>query len=242
MQSLQNRLMIAGGLIVLGSIGTVMNHGFSTGALRAADGGPTVTIGGPLPVPTMAAQSGVWNVGITGTPNVAVANSPTVVVDDAREPVQRTTFVTVPPNAGTEPGPVAAHGTNTIFLVPAGKRLVIEYASAQCNGTYGPGVPGQGTGIYPDAVTVYLTTQVGNTFVNHFLPFARSNTFFNGARELGANFVSVGNVVRLYADPGTNVLASVQRYKAGEGVGDLICDVGISGHLVSVTPGIVPLN
>jgi hypothetical protein len=148
MQSLQNRLTIVGGLIVLGSIGTVMNHGFSTGALRAADGGPTVTIGGPLPLPTMAAQGGVWNVGITGTPNVAVANSPTVVVDDAREPVQRTTFVTV--HAGTEPGTVPAPGTNPIFLVPAGKRLVIEYASAECNGTYGPGVPG-GAGIYPDA-------------------------------------------------------------------------------------------
>jgi hypothetical protein len=234
MQSLQNRLMIAGGLIVLGSIGTMMNHGFSTGALRAADAGPTVTIGGPLPVPTMAAQSGVWNVGITGTPNVAVANSPTVVVNDAQEPVQRTTFVTVPPNA-------PSIGSNTIFSVDPGKRLVIEYASAQCNGALGVGIPGQpGQGLYPDAVTVYLTTQVGNAFVNHFLPFARSNTFFNGAVELGANFLSVGNVVRLYADPGTNVLASVQRYKAGEGVGNLICDVGISGHLVSVPTGIVP--
>src|SRR5690242_12007753 len=50
----------------------------STGALRAADGGPAVTIGGPLPLPTTAAQSGAWNVGISGTPTVGISGTPSV--------------------------------------------------------------------------------------------------------------------------------------------------------------------
>ena len=51
MPSLKNSLMIGTGFMVLVSVGTFMNHGRSAGAVRAADGGPTVTIGAPLPVP-----------------------------------------------------------------------------------------------------------------------------------------------------------------------------------------------
>jgi len=72
----KNRIIaVGGGLIALGTIGMVMNHGASPVALRAA-GGPTVTIENPLPLPVTGGVS------ITGTPNVNVANTPNVNVNN----------------------------------------------------------------------------------------------------------------------------------------------------------------
>jgi len=85
MQNLRNQLIAGGTTLILAAIGTMMN---SHPALGQAPGGPTVTINpGQLPLPvkgattvsgTVAAtQSGTWNVGLTGTPNVNVANPAT---------------------------------------------------------------------------------------------------------------------------------------------------------------------
>lgn len=84
MSRLGNKIMALGVLGGLALAGFLMN----SKPAAAGDGGPTVTIGGPLPVPvtgtatvsgTIAAtQSGAWSVGISGTPNVNIASLPAV--------------------------------------------------------------------------------------------------------------------------------------------------------------------
>jgi len=122
MQIVSKSVILGGGFMVLASIGAFMNHGFQVSA-RAADGGPTVTVGGPLPLPVSAAQNGAWNVGITGTPRVTVGNTVVVknVDEKGRIPYQE--------------GRAIPCSTSLCFLyfnpVPAGKRLVIENVSGQ---------------------------------------------------------------------------------------------------------------
>ncbi len=81
--------------------------------------------------PTVQAQqNGVWNVGVTGTPTVHVANStlgPILVRDVDRptaQPFEQEIDVTLPNGQG---------GENAFLSVPLGKLLVIEQVSA--NGT-----------------------------------------------------------------------------------------------------------
>jgi hypothetical protein len=85
--------------------------------------------------------------------------------------------------------------------VPAGKRLVIEYVSARIED--------------PSSREISITTTGGGTRVSHWIPLTEP-------------FVTISNAaqdVRLYADPGTQVLACV------DGLGQ----VALSGHLVTVT-------
>ena len=125
----KNHLIAAAVLSVLATIGTIMNSRQAS----AQDGGPKVTIDSPIPLPVTgtvgisgpvninaasalpvtgsttvsgavaATQSGTWNVGITGTPNVNVTNPATApalflnVNDPGRIPhqSQRTCFTQV---------------------------------------------------------------------------------------------------------------------------------------------------
>jgi hypothetical protein len=68
--------ILAGGILAaLYIAGATMDS--RTTAARA-EGGPTVTIGAPLPLPISAQQRGAWNVGIAGTPNVNIAGLPAI--------------------------------------------------------------------------------------------------------------------------------------------------------------------
>lgn len=118
-------MIIGGVLLVLGSIQTLMDHGSKVGTLRA-DGGPTVTIAAPLPLPTTAAQNGAWNVGITGSPTVTVGNTVSTLDAErlARIPFQ--SFVTI---ACTDPGTCSSQYVSSSSGVPAGHRLVIQHVS-----------------------------------------------------------------------------------------------------------------
>jgi hypothetical protein len=113
-----------------------MNRSSNIGALRAADGGPSVTIGGPLPLPTTAAQNGVWNVGVTGTPSVSVSNHVAVrnIDEKGRNPYMQGAFQTC--SQGN------AFCDMTFPAVPAGKRLVIERVSANIGLNPGSGING----------------------------------------------------------------------------------------------------
>jgi hypothetical protein len=91
---------------------------------------PVEVVNTPLPVtgnlnaavvgPVAAQQSGPWNVGITGTPNVNVANT-VRTVNDPPQPVEASVDVTIPGGEFT--------GTAPAFTVPAGKRFVFEDVS-----------------------------------------------------------------------------------------------------------------
>jgi len=55
-QNLKNRLIIAGTLVALATIGTYMNRGSNGSSLQAA-GGPSVTIESPIPLPVKSADN-----------------------------------------------------------------------------------------------------------------------------------------------------------------------------------------
>jgi hypothetical protein len=93
------------------------------------------------------------------------------------------------------------------FTVPAHKRLVIEFVSAEVNE-----YP-SGSGAY-----TYLETTAGGQDVTYYL----ANTYESSARKT--------QVVRIYADPGTTVTVGANSY-GGNGVGT---DTEISGYYVNV--------
>jgi hypothetical protein len=155
MKTFKNRLFATAIIAGLAVIGSVMNSRQST--IQGA-AGPTVTIDQtqlPLPVQgflgvsgnVAATQSGAWNVGIAGTPNVNVASLPAVQLsgtptvnvatpsgaplmvvnlsDRGRTPYQATTNM-----------PCGNGGCNGSFpAVPSGHRLVVEHLSASFLGT-----------------------------------------------------------------------------------------------------------
>ena len=76
-----------------------------------------------------------------------------------------------------------------IYTVPAGKRLVIEYASMKA----------RITDAQVSRMSMYTT--VGDQEVLHYLTPTPPSTIDNGE-------TSAGQQVRLYADPGTSVLVA----------------------------------
>jgi hypothetical protein len=94
---------------------------------------PVQVVNTPLPVTgtvagtVQAQQHGTWNVGVSGTPNVIVANVPGVeAINDALyEPYNVSGSLRVPADAD----PVA----DLVFDIPAGKRLVIETVMVRLN-------------------------------------------------------------------------------------------------------------
>lgn len=132
MQNIKRIALSAGALALLGSIGTWMDHG--SASLRA-DGGPSFTLAGPIPLPTTISNTpdvhvtNTPSVTLNGTPNVHVTNTPSVTVGN---------LVSMPVIGSLidDPGRVAyrstlggASGTNDLQFhfpaVPAGHRLVV---------------------------------------------------------------------------------------------------------------------
>src|SRR5260370_11401940 len=128
-------------------------------------------------------------VGIAGTPSVQIANSPAtpVPVRDAsrpnRTPFQKAVCIQIP--EGFENGA-------EFVDVPAGKRLVIEYASAAGFAPIGQKVIFSFITETDDAIHPTVNTQ-------HYLLSTPYGTFGN------ADAFLVGQVVKLFADPGTSL-------------------------------------
>jgi len=127
MNIVKRRIIIAGSLLALGSIATLIDRSSKDGTLRAADSGPAVTIGGPLPVPTTAAQNGTWNVGITGSPTVQNRD----VERLARIPFQSYRTINCPNTTCSNTYLVSTSGLSS------GQRLVIQHVSALFNSPVG---------------------------------------------------------------------------------------------------------
>jgi hypothetical protein len=175
MQKLRNQLIAGGAVLLLAAIGTMMNRQ----AAQAA-GGPSVTIESPIPLPvtgtvavtgsttvsgTVAAtQSGTWNVGLTGTPNVNVANPATApalflnVEDPGRVAYQAV--------AKGGCGPVGSCFAG-FSLVPANHRLVIQHISVK-------GV----TGVAPANVLVELHVNLPGIGADDFSATATASPIF----------------------------------------------------------------
>jgi hypothetical protein len=172
-----------------------------------AQSGPMVTIVNPLPLPvtgnvnaavngTVAAQqSGAWNVGITGTPNVNIGNYPATLTG-ASVPVSGSVNanVTFPQNLPVynldDRGRIPYQSTVDMVgkcpnvsnpvecsfsfpVVPAGHRLVVEHVSGLIQTTPTPPFI---------AVTFFAPRSVGGLVANFLVP----SVDFNGFEAIGA--------------------------------------------------------
>lgn len=234
---LRDCLLAAGGFAILVALVVVTDPPHAT-----AGPGPapvTVVNTGANPVPTTgtitntpnvhAVQSGTWNVGvsgnvgITGTPNVNVANMPPVGIDPLNNTVR---LLREPENPARQPFQANFHCdllagsgscadvTSITTLSSSGKELVIEFVSVS------EGLP---TGQKAGEVTLQ-TTQGGNS-VSHIFPL--SLAFDDGTV---ANFVGAQQT-RLYEEPSDVVTVECLR-SASSGGGS--CFGSVSGYLVDV--------
>ena len=136
-------ILMGGILAALYVAGAAMNWRNTTA--HAADAGPTVTIGSPLPIPisgvVSAQQSGAWNVGFAGTPNVNVTGLPAVSLVSGASVNIANTQANPAPTFDTDNAIRHAYqsrSTNTCTgqicrfdfgPVPAGHRLVVEHVT-----------------------------------------------------------------------------------------------------------------
>jgi hypothetical protein len=149
-------------------------------------------------------------VAVQGTAQVTVQGIATVKSSDApgRQPFQKALRVII------QDGDSTAAGTVT---VPAGKRLVIEHVTVQA-------IAAPGTALFNLMVKGTVQGEEGR----QFLPIEHtSNVGPNG----GTDFIVAGGPVRLYADPGTFVSFSAQRFPVA---GILILDWSVSGYLIDL--------
>jgi hypothetical protein len=153
-------------------------------------------------------------VAVQGTPSVTVGNAlskpvPTRRADDpARRALQRTGLVIIAAGDQIE--------DQTLYTVPAGKRLVIEEASVRAQ---------LFTGV--SQAMVFLRSTGGGGIGGHYVPL-ESLGVLNGYGT-----VLVGTeLLRGYADPGTTVDASVSINTASGGGGRI--EVTFTGYLVDL--------
>lgn len=139
--------------------------------------------------------------------DVNVINQPQV--RDADHPA-RHAFQTHLCTAGWPPGCVAGSGAS--FIVPANKRLVMEFVSAHC---------------VAQPATETLSNLTVSTLVNGVAVTHNLVPVFMGSTAT-AKIYAAAQQMRLYADPGTQVSASA----GGFPIGQSGCLVGISGTMV----------
>jgi hypothetical protein len=143
------------------------------------------------------------------TPKKAITSPKCTPVCDVENPArhafQAAVEITLPNGTG---------GQNGFVAVPQGKRLVIEYASGEAF------LPTGQKGLF----SVITTLQGATTGTRHYLQTQPMGKF--GAPD----YFRAGQVVRLYADPGTTVMLRIDRDLA---TGDGLARMSISGYLLN---------
>lgn len=174
-------------------------------------GGPPAQNVNVVNTPTVnAEQSGAWSVGIIGTPSVEVVNtsdSP-VLGRDVDHPARHAFQRGVTLEFATGEGIASAQ-----FTVPANKRLVIEYVSANIVLTDGI--------IFRFSVR---TSAGSSTGTHYFVPMSQPN-FPEG--------YTISQDTRLYAAPGTTVTIEARRVVNATSLPSTGF-AEISGHLVDL--------
>jgi hypothetical protein len=131
------------------------------------------------------------------------------VTNPALQPFQQELFISTPEGL---------LGGQQSFIVPAGKRLVIEFVS------FGVTWP---TGQATTRVFIEVCNSTGNACpINYYLPASFQANEFGGD-----SFFVASSPTRLYADPGSEVTVAVRR-NVTTGTG--LATVGVSGHLVTL--------
>jgi len=138
-------------------------------------------------------------------------------VNDANQPIAASTTC-------DSPAATIGCGPAMIYTVPAGKRLVIEYASLD-----GCILPGQ-------SVELSVSTQLNGAFTRHAVNIAPPAAG-PGVGVIACNIpnassiTAIGQQIRLYADGGTQVLVEGDR---NSNLGLASFSFSISGYLVDV--------
>jgi hypothetical protein len=154
---------------------------------------------------------------VTGTVSVSnLGDAPLPVRDvdnPARQPIQAN-IIEVPPQI---PNPV-------LFTVPAGKRLVIEYVSADIQAANSQCVT---------APRYSLRTTTGGVALNHFFHSELTGTLGAAANEATRAY-GLSQQTRIYADPNTQVTLDILT-DAFPSCGFMVNDgIHVSGYLVDV--------
>jgi hypothetical protein len=114
MEKLRNKLIVLAAVAVLAAVGTLM----TSHPAKAADGGPTVTIGGPLPLPVTVTGPSA----ITGT--VALAPGSSVLVNNPSTNPVHVKMLSTPFFQSSAPVCDAVNRCTVTFpVVPPGKFL-----------------------------------------------------------------------------------------------------------------------
>lgn len=204
-------LAILAGSFVLGN--PMAGHSYATPPAddvkvinAVAEPVPTTVTNSPT---VMAAQSGRWSVGISGTPTVKIGNAAEnpVLMRDVDNPASQPFHESISfdlPEGFTEVN-------MPITTVPVGKRLVIEYISAKATLPAGQKLR-----------NLAIRTSLNGNLVYHYLVQTPTGIF---------NEYVTGQQVRLYADPNTLPHLSATR---NTGDGTTAVRVSISGYLVDI--------
>jgi len=175
---------------------------------------PTVNVGN---VPTVnAQQGGAWSVGITGTPTGNLANNGVQVSNPATNPVpvrdvQITARQPVQVEATVNVDFGELYNDKIIYTVPDGKRLVVEFVSAE------------GDVEKSQFLTFEIATAYDDEFVIHTLASTRQ-----GENVTSATY-HASQLVRYYAQPLTNVIYRLRRSSSLSG--NARGGVTLSGYL-----------
>lgn len=171
---------------------------------------PVVVVNTPnQPVPVTGTVGITGPVAITGAVGITPGNDPLLVRDadrQAREPFQRSFSL-------------SGGSTSANFSVPAGKRLFMEFASMNSSVVTGCRV---------------VTFGIGTTVGGNSGSFTLAPTHISGTElSSGRSFDTVGQQVRISADPGTMVNLSLFTQTSSPGCA-LLGGFSVSGYLVDV--------
>ena len=215
MDRFKDRFVIVAVFATLGLVGMFMSAHHVTAAPPPPPG-PTVTIGGPLPLPVSG------TIGLQPDASLLVSNpatNPVLVRDVDRSGLTPTPFQTrvLCPNA---------NGTACIgsFNVPSDQRLLIQYVSAEC-------FFGADTRLW----RVQLETTVNATIADHSLTVLdhAGSWMGNIFNAINTQAVTIGQQATISADAGTVIRVFGQVHPAS--LGDQIsCGINLSGQSLKV--------
>lgn len=177
--------------------------------VAAANGGPSVTVVAPLPLPVTGTVSG--SVSISGTPSVNVSD-------------EGTPFATT---LCAQSGVNACGGLPLSYMIPATNHLIIEYTSGQCQLSVSQSGDSAGVGQFGLEVTTAGVTNFHST----------ANSLGLGFSVLAYPSSTPGAVpqwaqaVKLYGDPGTAVKFVIEAFATNSG--SSYCTATISGRLTT---------
>jgi hypothetical protein len=158
--------------------------------------------------------------------NIANTNAnPLPVTEVKKYPIQKKVTAKFPGSSL-----LSMYTNATIYTVPLDKRLIIEYFSCRSRGSNSTSYSCNiSTGTYPDDVEHLLPT----TMYGHYGIVNNSGNVTNPPA-----FMSAGQRVQIYADPGTEVL--VGAYRQNQAIASLLeysdeyITFSVSGYLVDI--------